>query len=61
MPQAILIQTNGKVSKIKIENLTDMQTAVDGYIELLPVQSNKYGVSVYCNEEGRLYTAMCWC
>ena len=53
--QALRIRTNGKIDKIQIENLEDMQAAVgDGYIEALPIDEQKHGMSVYINEEGRL-------
>ena len=54
MTKALLVRTNGKISEVKIENLSDMQAGVGGYIEALPIDENKHGMSIYINEEGRL-------
>lgn len=55
MPQAIVIKTNGQIESTNMESLTDMQEAVGGYIESIGIDESKYGVSVYCNEEGRIH------
>ena len=54
MQQAKLIRTNGKVEDVQVDGLQSMQEFVGGYIEVLGVDENKFGVSVYINEEGRL-------
>ena len=48
-----IIKLNGKVVDVVVEDYKDMQRAVDGYIERLPVE-DRHGVTVYCNEEGRV-------
>lgn len=48
-----IIRLSGKVDIVDVKDYKDMQKAVDGYIERLPVD-DKHGVTVYCNEEGRL-------
>jgi hypothetical protein len=50
----VLIRTNGKVEKVAITGLEDMQSAVGGLIEVLPIDERKHGFSVWINEEGRL-------
>ena len=54
MPKAILIRTNGKVENLEVKNLEGLQSAVDGFIELLPIDHSKHDLTVYCNEEGRV-------
>ena len=53
MIKAKVIKCCGKVVDVEIENLKDMQQAVDGYIESLGIDP-KHDVTVYCNEEGRV-------
>ena len=50
----VILRTNGKVDRVSIESLEDMQSAVGGHIELLPTASKKHGFDIYINETGRL-------
>ena len=52
--KAKIIKLSGKVVDVEVEDYKDMQKAVDGFIERLPVEE-KHGVTVYCNEEGRVH------
>ena len=54
MPQAIVIKTNGKIERKNMDSLNALQEGVGGFIESLGIDENKYGVTVYCNEEGRV-------
>lgn len=55
MKHGICIRTSGKVEDVEIGDYTDMQKYVDGYIEALPIDEKKHGVSVYINEEGLIH------
>ena len=55
MAKAIVIKTNGQVERSNMDSLKDLQKGVGGYIESLGVDEDKYGVCVYCNEEGRVH------
>jgi len=55
MAKAIVIKTSGKIERMDMDSLQDLQKAVGGYIEAIGVDSDKYGVTVYCNEEGRVH------
>jgi hypothetical protein len=52
--QGLRVRTNGKIEKIYNVELGEMQRAVGGYIELLPIDEKLHGFSVYINEEGRV-------
>ena len=49
------IRTNGKIEKVEIRSLEDMQAVVGGLIQALPMDEDKHGFSIYLNEEGRVH------
>jgi hypothetical protein len=51
--KALRITMDSRVEEIEINRLEDMQKAVDGWIELVPLSDNP-GVTIYCNEEGKV-------
>jgi hypothetical protein len=50
----LVLRTNGKIERVDISGLEDMQAAVGGLIQPLPIEEQKHGFSLYLNEEGRL-------
>ena len=48
----ICIRTSGKIEKVVITDYSDMGQYVGGYLEALPIDEQKHGLSVFINEEG---------
>ena len=57
---ALIIRTDGSTEEINNPTLEQLQEAVGGYIEYVPIRTDKTGPFehwanyMYCNEEGKL-------
>ena len=55
MAKAIVIKTSGKIERMDMDSLQDLQKAVGGYIEAININWENRALTVYCNEEGRVH------
>jgi hypothetical protein len=55
MAKAIVIKTSGKIERMDMDSLQDLQKAVGGYIEAISINWENRELTVYCNEEGRVH------
>lgn len=51
--RAILINPNGFPENIEVNNLSDLQSRVGGYVQMIPYPPRD-DVTIYVNEEGKL-------
>ena len=48
----VCVRASGRIEKVTINDYSDMGQYVGGYLEALPIDEGKHGVSVFINEEG---------